>query len=70
MKKTIFAAAALALLVTGCPPSSYTSIRKVDDNTYLITRTKGKSGGTYGTLLVCRPIGQSPDLACGELGEP
>jgi hypothetical protein len=56
--------------VGGCPPSAFSAIRKVDDNTYMLTRTKGKSGGTYGTLFVCRPIGQSPDLQCSELGEP
>jgi hypothetical protein len=70
MKKKMVGLLLLLPFAAGCPPSAFTSIRKIDDNTYMITRTTGKSGGTYGTLLTCRPIGQSPDLQCSELGEP
>jgi hypothetical protein len=67
--KTSFLVAVLAIAATGCA-SAYTSIRKIDDSTYMLTRTKAGFGKTYGTLYICKPIGQSPDLQCTELAEP
>ena len=60
----------LALVSAGCAPSAYTSIRKIDDNTYMMTRTVGRGAGTRGSLFLCKPIARSADLQCSELGEP
>lgn len=45
--------------VIGCQ-AGYTSIRKVDDGHYVITRTKQGFFKTYGTVYACTPKG---DLA-------
>lgn len=55
----------LVVLGTGCA-SAYSSIHKVDDNTYYLTRIKGAKS----TLYACSPIGQSADLRCVEISSP
>ena len=55
-------ALALAVAVSGCA-SVYTSINRIDDNTYYITRVKNNQS----TLYMCSPIGQSADLRCVEI---
>ena len=52
----------VVLSATGCV-SVYTSISKVDDNTYYVTRVKNNQS----TLFQCSPIGQSADLRCVEI---
>ncbi|MBS2013358.1 MAG: hypothetical protein JST00_10750 [Deltaproteobacteria bacterium] len=62
------ALAALALFAVfgaGCA-STYSSIHKVDDNNYYLTRIKGAKS----TLYACSPIGQSADLRCIEISTP
>lgn len=61
--------ALVAVASVGCA-NTYTAIRKVDDNTYILTRTKQGFGKTYGTVYLCKPIGQSADLHCVVLDEP
>lgn len=66
--KRFLALATLALvgtLGTGCA-STISSIHKVDDNTYYITRIKNAKS----TLYACSPIGQSADLRCIEISTP
>ena len=60
---------ALLALSTGCQ-GVYTSIYRVDDNTYYLTRTKQGFFKTYGTLFVCKPIENSADLQCREIDSP
>lgn len=55
----------VAALGTGCA-STLSSIHKVDDNTYYITRIKNAKS----TLYMCSPIGQSADLRCVEISTP
>jgi uncharacterized protein YceK len=55
-------ALALGLSATGCA-SVYTSINRVDDNTYYVTRVKNNQG----TLFVCSPIGETAALRCTEV---
>jgi hypothetical protein len=55
----------VALASTGCA-STYTSLRKVDDNTYVLTRTQQGFFHTYGSVFSCTPAGEN--LKCTELG--
>jgi hypothetical protein len=50
---------------TGCA-STYSSLRKVDDNTYVLTRTEHGFFHTYGSVFSCTPAGDN--LKCTELG--
>lgn len=59
----------VAALVGGCA-GVYTDIRKVDDNTYILTRTKQGFFHVSGTLYSCSPVGQTADLKCVELDSP
>ena len=60
---------ALASVLGGCA-GYYSDIRKVDDNTYVVTRTKQGFFRTYGTVFVCNPVGGSADLKCNEIDSP
>jgi len=60
---------AAGAMTTGCV-AAYTDIRKVDDNTYVLTRTKQGFMRTYGTVFVCNPVGPSGDLHCTEVDSP
>lgn len=66
---SLVAVLGLALLSSGCM-AAYTDIRKVDDNTYVLTRTKQGFFRTYGTAFICNPVGQSSDLHCTEVDSP
>jgi hypothetical protein len=57
--------AATAIGSTGCA-STYTSLRKVDDNNYVLTRTEHGFFHTYGSVYNCTPTGDN--LKCTELG--
>jgi len=57
--------ALLGVAATGCA-STYSSIHKVDDNNYYLTRIRGSRS----TLYACSPIGQSADLRCVEISTP
>jgi hypothetical protein len=66
--KRLASAALLALLAFGSGGcvSVYTSIHKVDDNTYYLTRVRNARSWVYS----CTPIGQSADLRCTEIASP
>jgi hypothetical protein len=68
MKTIILAVLSLSFL-GGCA-GAYTSIRKVDDKTYVITRTKQGFLRTYGTVFVCTPAGETANLTCTEIDSP
>ncbi len=57
-----------ALEVTGCA-ATFTSIRRLDDGTYVVTRTKsGFMGITSGKLFQCAPAGGG--MRCIEIDSP
>lgn len=56
----------IAFVVGGCA-AVYTDIRKVDDNTYIMTRTKQGFFSVKGSVFQCTPVGQTPDLKCVEI---
>jgi hypothetical protein len=58
-----------AVVVGGCA-AVYTDIRKVDDNNYILTRTKQGFFSVKGTVYSCSPVGQTPDLKCVEIDSP
>jgi hypothetical protein len=60
---------AAAFVIGGCA-AVYTDIRKVDDNTYILTRTKQGFFNVRGTVYQCNPVGQTPDLKCVEIDSP
>lgn len=68
IERAFFAVVALSLL-GGCA-GYYSDIRKVDDKTYIVTRTKQGFFRTYGTVFTCTPIGDGPDLKCTEIDSP
>ena len=57
--------AATALGSAGCA-TTYTSVRKVDDNNYVLTRTTHSPFHTFGSVYNCTPDGDK--LKCTELG--
>ena len=63
--RLVVVAGLLSLSATGCA-SAYTSIYKVDDNSYYLTRIRANRS----TLYKCAPIGQSADLRCVEISTP
>jgi hypothetical protein len=67
---TRLALCVLASLAVGGCAAVYSDIRKVDDNTYILTRTKRGFFAEKGTVFSCTPIGQSPDLKCVEIDSP
>ena len=50
---------------TGCA-TTYTSLRKVDDNNYVLTKTQHGFFSTFGSVYNCTPAGET--LKCTELG--
>jgi hypothetical protein len=56
--------AAIVALSTGCA-SQYTSIRKNDDGTYVITRVKSGFIRMYGSTYLCTAQGEG--LSCKEI---
>ena len=50
---------------TGCA-STYSSLRKVDDNNYVLTKTQQGFFHTFGSVYSCTPAGDN--LKCTELG--
>jgi len=69
MRSRLALAMTAAFLLGGCA-AVYTDIRKVDDNTYIMTRTKQGFFNVKGTVFSCSPVGQSPDLKCVEIDSP
>ncbi len=65
MKRSILFLVTLAIASSGCA-SAFSSIHKVDDDHYFITRIKGGKS----TVYACSPIGQSADLRCIEISTP
>jgi hypothetical protein len=59
----------IAFIIGGCA-AVYTDIRKVDESTYILTRTKQGFFHVKGTVFTCTPVGQSPDLKCTEIDSP
>ncbi len=57
--------AVAAIASTGCA-STYSSIRKVDDNTYILTRTQMGFFRTFGSVFSCTPEGEN--FKCTEVG--
>ncbi len=49
----------------GCA-STYTSLRKVDDNNYVLTKTQGGFFSTSGSVYNCTPNGDN--LKCTQVG--
>lgn len=70
MTTTLKALAALALLITTGCQATYTSIRRDDDTTYYITRTKQNPFAAWGTLFRCAATKDARQLKCGTIGEP
>lgn len=68
MKHAILAVLAVTQL-GGCA-GYYSDIRRVDDKTYVVTRTKQGFFRTYGTVFHCTVIGESADLKCVEVDSP
>jgi hypothetical protein len=68
MKKLLVATMALSFL-GGCA-GAYTSIRKVDDKSYVVTRVKAGFFRQYGTVFNCTVVGDSPNLQCTEIDSP
>ncbi len=58
-----------AVFVGGCA-AVYTDIRKVDESTYILTRTKQGFFNVRGTVYSCSPVGQTADLKCVEIDSP
>jgi hypothetical protein len=67
MKRAIvlFLAVVAIASTTGCA-TTYTSLRKVDDNSYVLTKTQHGFFSTYGSVYSCTPTGDN--LKCTELG--
>lgn len=67
MKRAIVVFLGIAALAStaGCA-STYSSLRKVDDNNYVLTRSKSVPFYTWGTVYNCTPNGDN--LKCTELG--
>jgi hypothetical protein len=57
--------AVAAVASTGCA-STYSSLRKVDDNSYVLTRTEHGFFHTFGAVYSCVPVGDN--LKCTEIG--
>ena len=68
MKHALLAVIAVTML-GGCA-GYYSDIRKVDDKTYVVTRTKQGFFKTYGTVFHCTVVGDSADLKCTEVDSP
>ena len=67
MKRAIvlFLAVVAIASTTGCA-TTYTSLRKVDDNSYVLTKTQNGFFSTSGSVYNCTPAGDN--LKCTELG--
>jgi hypothetical protein len=66
MSRILFLVLAVAAVAsTGCG-STFTSLRKVDDTTYVLTRTENGFFRTFGTVFSCTPSGET--LKCTEVG--
>ena len=64
----LFCALALLSLV-GCQ-ATYTSIRKNEDGSYMLTRIKQNPFSAWGTLHRCTPSNEGRQLTCAVLAEP
>ena len=58
------AIAAIIALSTGCS-AQYSSIRKNEDGSYVVTRVKQGFIRMYGTTFLCTPAGEG--LSCKEI---
>lgn len=68
MKKIILGIFALGALASGCA-SSYTSIRQLNGNTYVLTRVNaGLFGSTNASLVRCEAANTT--MRCTEAAEP
>ncbi len=67
MKRYLLAILALSALVSGCA-TSYTSIRQVQGNTYMVTRVQQGLFSVSSDLLRCEANG--PAMACTQVSEP
>jgi hypothetical protein len=70
VSRAVLAFSFVACVVQAGCAATYTSIRRADDGTYFITRTKQNAFTAWGTLHHCTASADGSAMQCETIAEP